>query len=471
MTYLKLFVTSTSLASLLLLANPAQAAMPTALVSGYSHHCALTSTNGVLCWGGGTLGQLGNGVLANSLVPVAVNGLSSGVTALAGGYQHSCALLGNGTVQCWGRNEFGQLGNGAKTNSATPVVVSGLSGVVAIAAGFSHSCAVLASGAAKCWGLNSTGALGDGTNTSPRLTPVTVVGMSGATGISAGNAHSCALLGSGRVQCWGANGYGQLGNGTGTSSFTRVDVIGLLDAQSVQSGQHHNCVKTTAGAVKCWGFNGHGQIGNDTTTNAFSPVTVLSSGVVQVNTHSGGFSSCARLADGTALCWGNNGFAQLGTSSAGNKTLPTPVAIISTPMTDISVGGSSGCALVAGGAQCWGNNSVGQHGAGNTTSVPFAQNVTDLFGSAPALAPQGISPVTSSTPTYTWKAIPGSTGYRLRVNGVTTSYSAAAANCPDGIGLCTITGNSLAPGAYSWDVQGYNSYGNGAWSVPLSFSL
>ncbi len=470
MTYLKLFFASANLASLLL-ANPAQAAMPTALASGFNHHCALTTSNGVLCWGGGTLGQLGNGVLANSLVPVAVNGLSSGVTALAGGYQHSCALLGNGTVQCWGRNDYGQLGNGAQTNSATPVAVSGLSGVVAIAAGTYHSCAVLASGAAKCWGYNGQGGLGDGTTTTPRLTPVTVLGVSGATGISGGLGHSCALLGSGKAQCWGTNSYGQLGNGTVTGSTTRVDVVGLLDAQSIQSGQYHNCVKTTAGAAKCWGRNDYGQIGNGTTTNALSPVTVLGSGVVQVNAQSGGGSSCARLSDGSALCWGFNSSAQLGTGSTGNKTLPTPVTIIGTPMTSISIGGNSGCALVAGGAQCWGNNSTGQHGAGNTNSVSLAQNVTDLFGSAPALAPQGISPVTSSTPIYTWKAIPGSTGYRLRINGVATSYSAAAANCPDGIGLCTITGSSLAPGAYSWDVQGYNSYGNGAWSVPLSFSL
>lgn len=469
MTYLKLFVTSTSLASLLLLANPAQAAMPTALASGFSHHCALTTTSGVLCWGGGSFGQLGNGVFATSLVPVAVNGLSSGVTALAGGYSHNCALLGNGTVQCWGKNDYGQLGNGAQTNSATPVTVSGLSGVVAIAAGTYHSCAVLASGVAKCWGQNM---LGDGGSSStPRLTPVTVLGVSGATGISVGVSHSCAVLGSGGVQCWGGNIYGQLGNGTATSSATRVDVVGLLDAQSIQSGQYHNCVKTTAGAVKCWGRNDYGQIGNGTTTNALGPVTVLGSGVAQVNAQSGGGSSCARLVDGSARCWGFNASAQLGTGSTGNKTLPTLVTVIGTPMTSISIGGNSGCALVAGGAQCWGSNTSGQHGAGNTNSVSLAQNVTDLFGSAPALAPQGISPVTSSTPIYTWKAIPGSTGYRLRINGVATSYSAAAANCPDGIGLCTITGSSLAPGAYSWDVQGYNSYGNGAWSVPLSFSL
>lgn len=125
----------------------------TKITGGQSYNCVLLSTGGVQCWGNNGPGQLGNGTTISSTVPVAVTGLSSGVTAISGSYVHACALLNTGGVQCWGGNETGQLGNNTTTDSSTPVTVTGLSsGVIAIAANNNHTCALLSTGGVQCWG-------------------------------------------------------------------------------------------------------------------------------------------------------------------------------------------------------------------------------------------------------------------------------------------------------------------------------
>ena len=149
-------------------------------VTGMYHSCALLSSGAVKCWGNNSSGQLGDGTMPTPrTTPVDVSGLSSGVTAITAGYLHTCALLSTGAVKCWGQNGYGQIGDGTTTTPrTTPVDVSGLSsGVIAISAGYYHSCALLSSGAVKCWGYNPYGQIGDGTTTTPRTTPVDVLGI------------------------------------------------------------------------------------------------------------------------------------------------------------------------------------------------------------------------------------------------------------------------------------------------------
>ncbi len=202
----------------------------------------------------------------NSTTPVDVPGLSSGVTALAVGEYHTCALNATGRVMCWGKNDFGQLGDGTTTSRATPVEVSGLSsGVTAIAAGYDHTCAVTAAGGVKCWGYNFYGQLGDGTTTN-RLVPVDVSGLSsGITAIAAGSTHTCAMTAAGGVKCWGYDFAGALGDDTPASRLTPVDVSGLSSGvAAIAAGGVHTCALTAAGGVKCWGDNGAGQLGDGT---------------------------------------------------------------------------------------------------------------------------------------------------------------------------------------------------------------
>src|SRR6266511_414030 len=165
----------------------------TAITARDLQSCALTSGGGVMCWGDNRWGQLGDGTTTRRLTPAAVSGLSGGVTAIATGGVQSCALTTGASVMCWGDNRNGAVGDGTTTRRLTPVAVSGLSGgVTAIATGSLHSCALTTSGGVKCWGDNEGHELGDGT-TSNRSTPVDVSGLSnGVTAISAGFVHSCA---------------------------------------------------------------------------------------------------------------------------------------------------------------------------------------------------------------------------------------------------------------------------------------
>lgn len=244
--------------------------------AGGSHTCALTSGGGVLCWGLNSSGQLGSPVPLLSNVPVPVTGLASGVAAIATGGFHTCALTTGGAVLCWGFNEDGQLGDGSNGDSVVPVAVSGLeSGVAAIAAGAYHACALTTTGAIRCWGSNLSGQLGDGSTTSSNL-PVGVSGFaSGAAAVAAGDHHSCAITTTGGVRCWGLNGAGQLGDGSNTSSNLPLNVSGMTTGSAaVAAGSFHSCALSGGGGIECWGFNAYGQLGDASTQNSSVPVPI-----------------------------------------------------------------------------------------------------------------------------------------------------------------------------------------------------
>ncbi len=326
------------------------------------HTCALLTPGGVKCWGENGFGQLGNGTNAFSSGPVNVIGLSSGVSAISAGGGHTCALLTTGGVKCWGFNGSGQLGYPTSIVSG-PVDVSGLSsGVSAISAGPRHTCALLTTGGVKCWGANGNGELGNGTDAG-QSGPVDVSGLSsGVSAISVGGYHTCALLITGGVKCWGQNFYGQLGNGTTIKSTTPVDVTGLssgvsaISAGAIDFYGDHTCALLITGGVKCWGKNGAGQLGNGTTTDSYTPVNVsgLSSGVSAIN--AGGAHTCALLTTGGAKCWGSNGSGQLGNGTTTDSYTPVNVSGLSSGVSAISAGEYHTCALlITGGAKCWGD--------------------------------------------------------------------------------------------------------------------
>ncbi len=374
-------------------ANAAVVPAIVAVDAGSAHTCALTSGGGVKCWGYGLHGSLGDGTTISKLLPVDVEGLSSGVRAIDAGSFFTCALTTAGAVRCWGWNRSGQLGDGTTTERTTSVAVSGLgSGVAAIATGGAHACALTGAGGVKCWGSNQGGQLGDGTTT-PRRTPVDVLGLaSGVTAIAAGGGHTCALMDDGGVKCWGFNFDGRLGDGTSTSSGVPVSVLGLtVGVRAISAGQSHVCVLTSRGGVSCWGGNRFGQLGTGTTTSTGFPIGVpgLTGGVSAVS--AGLYHSCAIVDRGSVRCWGSNRYSgQLG---SGTKTdHSSPVAVVGLAGAGaISVGDMHSCALIGREVACWGDNTYGQLGNGTRVisrvpvDVDFATHqAIVLRASAPA---------------------------------------------------------------------------------------
>ncbi|MFN8489081.1 MAG: cohesin domain-containing protein [Caldilineaceae bacterium] len=352
------------------------------LAAGNSHTCGVTASGGVKCWGYNAYGQLGDGTTTQHTTPVLVTGLSSGVQAVAAGDRHTCALTTGGGVKCWGNNEYGQLGDGATTISrTTPAAVVGLtSGVQAIAAGGSHTCALLTTGGVKCWGNNNFDQLGDGSTTN-RTSPGDVSGLpSGVQAIAAGDRHTCALTASGGVKCWGNNASGQLGDGSTTDRATPVDVSGLASGvQAIAASGGHTCALTTGGGAKCWGVNYGGQLGDGSFLNRTTSVDVsgLASGVQAIV--AGGGHTCALLATGGVKCWGWNPYSQLGDGSLTSRAIPGDVSGLTNGVQTIAAGGAHTCALLTSdGIKCWGNNYSGQLGDGSTTNRTTPGDVTGL---------------------------------------------------------------------------------------------
>jgi len=337
---------------------------PVGLSTGYDHSCSITSAGTVECWGANSSGQLGNNSTTDSQTRVDVAGLSD-VIAISAGNSFNCALLNSQSVKCWGNNDHGQLGNGTTNNALTPVDVTGLAGVNAISVGIYHSCALLNTGKVKCWGQNSNGELGNGTTTDS-LIPVEVTGLTGVTAVSAAITHSCAVLDTGGVKCWGNNLSGQLGNGTTTDSLIPVDVSGLTGATAISVGYDHTCVVLSSGGVKCWGRNYDGQLGNNKTSDSKMPVEVtgFSSGVSAVE--AGRASTCVLLSTGGVQCWGNNSQGQLGNATRTLSLIPVEVTGLSSGVTTLSLGRRyHACVRMTGDRlKCWGNNSNGQLGNG-----------------------------------------------------------------------------------------------------------
>jgi alpha-tubulin suppressor-like RCC1 family protein len=308
----------------------------TGISMGFNHACALTSSGGVKCWGFNNDGELGDGSQSWRFTPVDVVGLTSGVASVSAGGYHTCALTTAGGVKCWGLNFYGELGNSTTTNSSVPVDVTGLtSGVAAVSAGYLDTCALTITGGIKCWGRNAEGQLGNGTTTGPQTcgpfacsnAPVDVLSLtSGVAAVSAGGEHTCALTTGGGAKCWGANGGGQLGDGTTTGHSTPVGVSGLASAvATISAGDGHTCALTTGGGVKCWGVNRFGELGDGTNTGPQTcysfgcstvPVDVsgLTSGAASVS--AGEAHTCALTIEGDVKCWGLSDSGELGNGTA-----------------------------------------------------------------------------------------------------------------------------------------------------------
>ncbi|HRA33675.1 MAG TPA: hypothetical protein PK748_02040, partial [Acidimicrobiales bacterium] len=247
------------------------------VIAGGNHTCALHTDGSVECWGRNAQGQLGDGSDTASQNPVGAAGVFDAISIAAGG-DVSCAVLAGGTLQCWGSNQFGQLGGSTpEPFSAVPLTIPGLSGVTQVSVAPFHVCAALEDGSARCWGRTDFGQLGDGTVGAPfsfQSSPFAVSGLGDVISVSAGSWHTCALRSGGTVSCWGRNWQGALGTGDLVDSPVPIPVPALLGVAQVTAGSDDTCVLLTDGTVRCWGYNAFGQLGDGTTTRSASPVPV-----------------------------------------------------------------------------------------------------------------------------------------------------------------------------------------------------
>jgi len=330
-----------------------------ALTTGYQSNCAILNDGSVKCWGYNGYGQLGvgdtatRGTAANHMgdsLPAVSLGTGRTAVKVAAGSLHTCALLDDHSIKCWGYNYYGELGQGdgqtrgdvaGELGDNLPAIDLGSGAIpVAITAGYTHTCALLTNGQVKCWGYNGYGQLGLGDTNSrgdnpnemgDNLPAVDLGSGHPAVAIAAGESHTCAVLDNGQVKCWGYNAYGQLGIGDqiqrGDNSNEMGDNLPAVDlgsgrtAKSVTASTYVSCAILDNGQVKCWGYNGYGTLGiGDTNTHGdgpnemgnYLPPVSLGSGRSARSISAGAMHVCALLDNFAIKCWGNNSYMQLG---------------------------------------------------------------------------------------------------------------------------------------------------------------
>ncbi len=403
-------------------------------ISAYNHTCAVTGSGSAYCWGEGGP-KLGSGGSSARPLPTRVVGnLGFGslgdVQQISAGAYHTCAIASFGSFTgvgfCWGFDDHGALGNGNNGTQEAPFRLSvplAEESLSQITASFQYSCAVTSSGDPYCWGSDSSGALGNGGTSdedsefpSPMLMPGTSEANVAFTQISSGNAHTCGVVAGGAAYCWGNDGGGRLGNGSPVSnSQLPVRVVGpsgagfLSPVVQIDAADTHTCALTGAGSAYCWGDDDFGQLGNGAAGSSPTPVQVVGVGGTSflsnvANIDTGMWHTCAAIRDGRAFCWGNDGVGQLGNDDGGDSQTPTQVRGVDgagflANVKQIGVGDAPRCAVTSdGNVYCWG---------GGTSETPtrvrgvggtgFLENVTQI-----AIGPSYSCALTGSGSVYCW---------------------------------------------------------------------
>ncbi len=270
---------------------------------------------------------------------------------------------------------------------------------IELTAGSNHTCALLTcGGGVQCWGDNGFGQLGTGT-THVEYEPVRVIGLpADIQMLSAGGNHTCALS-DGHVLCWGDNEFGELGNGSFENTSTPVAVIGIgAEVETVTAGVNHTCATTVDGGALCWGDNAYGELGNGSDGGSATPVRV--SGISDIDQLvAGDAMSCAITSAGSVFCWGRNDSGQLGNNSTLGSSTPVQVAGLPWPAEFVTLGQAHVCALLGLTMYCWGNNEYGQLGDGSTLDrltpvlplriVPYSTTVITAGGNHTCAAEEG----------------------------------------------------------------------------------
>jgi alpha-tubulin suppressor-like RCC1 family protein len=385
--------------------------------AGYDHTCGLHASGQLACWGSRAWFQFGDG-LGPSFVPKAID-TASVYSEIDAGNSHACGRKSDGSLWCWGTNQYGSSGASGTTAFAAPSRVGVETSWSSVRAGGSTSCARKTDGTLWCWGYNGTGQIGDGTTTS-RFSPTQVLASAGVMttdwlDVSVGNAHTCgrrALTAQAAVFCWGSNQSNQVGDGAGTGNRTFPVQIatGSAGPASAHAGSASSCAQLADGTLVCWGDNGYGEVGNNTTTTSTPAPSLVNADVDWSVVSVGGAYACAVKSGGTLWCWGANSGGQLGLGALGSKRVPTQVGTDSDwKSVAASFGASDRCHTCAiktdGSLYCWGSSVMGELGNGTTTASLSPVRVGT--GNAWATVTAGIAftcAVTTGGATYCWGA-------------------------------------------------------------------
>ncbi len=421
--------------------GPTSAADFRQLSAGGSHTCAIVSGGSVKCWGLNDKGQLGLGDVANrgdgagemgANLPAVDLGTGRTAVAISAGTSHTCALLDNATVKCWGSNQTGELGLGdvahrgdgpGEMGDNLPTVDLGTGRTAtAILAAQNYTCALLDNATVKCWGSNFSGKLGQGDTANrgdgagemgDNLPAVDLGTGRTAVAVAAGGFHACALLDNGSVKCWGAGGAGALGN---ESTTNRGDGAGEMGdnliaanlgtgrtATAITAGTDHTCVVLDNASVKCWGQSNLGQLGIGVNTQRGSqpgsmgdnlPAVALGTGRTAVAVSTRFNHTCALLDNASVRCWGWNVAGQLGLGDTNDRgeapgemgdALPAVDVGTGRTVVAVTVGLAHTCArLDDGTVKCWGSSGSGQTGSGDI--APIGDNAGEMGDALPAVS-------------------------------------------------------------------------------------
>ena len=379
------------------------------IAAGHHHTCASLDDGAVRCWGRDHAGQLGLGdtvhreldEVPSDVLPISLGGMA--IQLVAGG-NHACALLRDGNIRCWGENLSGELGYGNTETVGDDEVPSDVEAirlddrVIGLAAGSFHTCARLDTDAIRCWGRNNYGQLGYGHTRYLRdASAVRDIPIGAAVKeITAGGDHTCAVLDTDAVRCWGRNEYGQLGRGHNYNlSVSQIPeaggnvVLGDVRALQVAAGELHACAGLDTGAIRCWGRNDSGQLGYGNTVPVGQSERLAVTGNVEIDPPGmtsnvtgvaiGSWHTCVRFDTGLTRCWGRNSYGELGQGNIvhiGDDEQPSAIGniVLGGAVRDIAAGSSHTCALldidndgdgafdVRGAVRCWGYNGHGQRG-------------------------------------------------------------------------------------------------------------
>ncbi len=342
--------------------------------ASYSHTCARKVDGTLWCWGDNTAGQIGDGTTTSPrATPVQITALGSSVAQVATTRDRTCARKTDGTLWCWGRNTYGEIGDGSTggIKSAPTRVVALGSDVAEVSTGASATCARKTDGTVWCWGNNSAGTLGDGTTVSPKPNPTQAVALGNTVSHVSVSSTGCAIKADGTLWCWGYNVFGQLGDGTMVSPRpTPAQVVALGNTVAeVVTADNQVCARKTDGTAWCWGYNGVGQLGDGTTTTPRpTPEQVAPLGTSVTQIASGYDHSCAIKTDASLWCWGSNVQGQLGNADPTSTPYPLPLqasAVFPHAIIGVATGSSHTCALEGDGTVwCFGDDSYGELGDG-----------------------------------------------------------------------------------------------------------